>query len=344
MVPIDQIHSKIMSAQLDICREKYRSDDASGRSPGRTQSLAGFTSNGSVKSRQGDGVESGSGLQGRTLSAFDKLSSSSGVSGRSVSGRSVGGGGRSYVVGTQVALKIAPNLPVSSGTIRKLGKDEDQMGDKGVDKVSENLPPSQGHTTKVKVHIALDTFVAAAGLLAPLSRQKGQKKASGIVFKQDGVEDTYQEVSKSLIPVVTNNIDVSCNGEIAYENDFDTPDKPGADRNLDLTLDQGRDHGRNRDRSPHGRDRSRDEDRDEGGDNDSVQSPTVFSEFSHLTDHSDGYTANSKRNKGDLRKQYDADQRERIFHKLAPPLNTRQRFLVIISLLSDVARSIMVSS
>jgi hypothetical protein len=35
------------------------------------------------------------------------------------------------------------------------------------------------------------------------------------------------------------------------------------------------------------------------------------------------------------------DHKERMFHKLAPPLNARQRFLVVAALLSDVARSIM---
>ena len=38
----------------------------------------------------------------------------------------------------------------------------------------------------------------------------------------------------------------------------------------------------------------------------------------------------------------DADRKERLFHKLAPPLNAKQRFLVVASLLSDVARSILV--
>jgi hypothetical protein len=36
-----------------------------------------------------------------------------------------------------------------------------------------------------------------------------------------------------------------------------------------------------------------------------------------------------------------ADQKERLFHKLAPPLNARQRFLAITALISDVARSIL---
>ena len=36
-----------------------------------------------------------------------------------------------------------------------------------------------------------------------------------------------------------------------------------------------------------------------------------------------------------------ADQKERLFHKLAPPLNARQRFLAITALISDVARSVL---
>jgi hypothetical protein len=230
---------------------------------------------------------------------------------------------RSYVVGTQPAsLKVIPKLPVSSGSIRRLGKDDDKGGDVAVEKTIQGQRP----VIKVKVHIALDTFVAAAGLQAPISnRHKGQK-ASGIVFKSGGVEDTYQEVSKSLIPVVSNSLDLSHSSDIAYEYDFDSPERAErADRDLDLDTRINRNL-----------------DRDE----ESAQSPSGFSEFSHLTDHSDGYTnskGNQKKDKDVQKRTAEADQRERIFHKLAPPLNTRQRFLVIISLLSDVARSIMVS-
>lgn len=49
-----------------------------------------------------------------------------------------------------------------------------------------------------------------------------------------------------------------------------------------------------------------------------------------------------KKGFGNLREN-DADKNERLFHQLAPPLNSKQRFLVVISLLSDIARSLLVS-
>ena len=347
---------------------------------------------------------------------------------------------RSYTVSTQQSpFKISPNLPVSSGQIRKLGRDQkkqvehkekiniksdysenhDNLSRTGTvtgtsirTRMTERRPTTfikkgeevRCNTIKVQVHIALDTFIAASGLQNKSNRGRKQNKNSGIVFKKNGVEDSYREISKSLIPVSINTGDRDRdrdrdndikNGKgkeegkehkIGNDNNHDTDDdnndneNHGEKNNVNYEDDFEDHHGEAKAEEKsqlreNEKEQKRAEEKDErnkqirksqnqnqdhgdsGPDDDtaSVQSHSGFSEFSHLTDHSEEYSSGNQNQKNSVdqdRKNHnkyrklniEADKRERLFHKLAPPLNSRQRFLVIMSLLSDVARTLMVSA
>jgi hypothetical protein len=111
--------------------------------------------------------------------------------------------------------------PVSAGVIRRLGRSLEDEESKGEN--PKVLEDSKTITVKVKVHIALDTFISATGLSAG---QRGEE--SGITSTGEGLEDTYQEVSKSLIPIVTTALPKSP-GAVEYETDFDSVEGEGGE-------------------------------------------------------------------------------------------------------------------
>lgn len=124
-----------------------------------------------------------------------------------------------------LVLNVRSRPPISTGNIRRLGKaiegEEEHKSDKtqsgiGTSSAGVGVGVSIGYITdnhrltkkmKIKAHIALDTFVAASGFTqSNLSNYQGisDKNKSGVVYNGvDEYADTYQEVSNSLIPIVT---------------------------------------------------------------------------------------------------------------------------------------------
>jgi hypothetical protein len=197
---------------------------------------------------------------------------------------------------------------------------------------SEVAPPAPPTMVKVKIHVALQTFLATSRLpadpkeVSPHEREmpvtalegttqtkKAEKKTGVVQMNPTLVEDTYQDVSRSLIPTANMNMlqNSSSPNKLAQGSAFrDEPQMSGA---LTTPL--------RRPKTPNGT--------DTGGLSGakSMNSSGIMGASSAFPSPGEGP---------------DMDQRERLFHKLAPPLKDSQRFLVALSLVSDVARTIMV--
>ena len=327
-----------------------------------------------------DGTPGKGGLDGRSVA--------------SVADSATSAGSRHTPRAPSLVLKLG--RPVSAGVIRRLGN-HSSFARAGLSHDGEDTgrPESEGgagtgrggaeepdqlRVFTTRVHIGLDTFVAATGMggeeddveVDDDEEGKGRRGRrrytvptaaagqamgtgptlhwqSGIVARAPHeVENAYQEISKSLIPLASS----QGNAFAPSPNGDDDGDDEGGGNDYEMNSTAGEMSGGDTPESRRGSSPAS-----------PAKSVTSFSEVSRVTDTSGGASGSASaggRSVGThphhsfqspsaprLRpgvhsvQQQTMDQNERMFHKLAPPLNARQRFLVVAALLSDVARSIV---
>jgi hypothetical protein len=296
----------------------------------------------------------------------------------SVAGSPTSAAGSRHTPRAPLVLKLG--RPVSAGVIRRLGNNasftDGADGEEGRPEEAGGAGAGYGVTDDgadqmrvftTRVHIGLDTFVAATGMgdeEDDADEEDGEREGrrrysvptaipgqalgtgptlhwqSGIVARAPHeVENAYQEISRSLIPLVQPG--APAHSPAGEEDDDCEINSTAGELSAGGTPEGSHSRPSSSASAP-------------ASASPSTKSVTSLSEFSRVTDASAAHLSSpfhSPMGRGQgqgprLRAgvhpaQDTMDHKERMFHKLAPPLNARQRFLVVAALLSDVARSIM---